>query len=108
MRTMLGAVVAVFIGQPALPNEGTITVAQMAQMCRALETYCDAYMDGVQMMMQANCQLGGPDELSIGWFPSLEAGRSAFLLWSANNPDQLNVPAFHGVVSSFRDAFPCN
>ena len=85
----------------------TMTVQQMAQSCRSEQTYCAAYINGIQTMMQANCQLNGLSDFSIGWFPSSEAGRSAFLLWAANNPDQSNVPAFHGVVSALRKAFPC-
>lgn len=91
-----------------LAHAQTVTVEQMVGSCRSQGAYCNAYIDGIQTMMQANCQLGGLSDFSIGWFPSAEAGRSAFLLWAANNPDQTNVPAFHGVVSALRKAFPCN
>lgn len=105
---LLASAVLLTSGSIASVNARPVTVEQMAQSCRSEDTYCYAYLDGIQTMMQANCQRGGPPDLSIGWFPSIEAGRSAFLLWTENNPDQANVPAFHGVVSSLVNSFRCN
>lgn len=79
----------------------------MLEECNRGSAYCDGYMEGIQTLMRANCQLGGLKELSIGWFPSLEAGRSALNLWAANNPESIGQPFFHGVVHSFNQAFPC-
>ena len=84
------------------------SIQSMMAECRQGSTYCVGYMEGVQTLMQANCQLGGLEELSIGWFPSMEGGISAFLLWAANNSDKRDWPFFHGVVSAFNEAFPCD
>lgn len=84
------------------------SIEEMIPNCSQAESYCSAYIEGVQTLMQANCQWGGPVELSIGWFPSNAAGRQAFLDWAERNPEKRREPFFSGMVSALIEAFPCS